>query len=323
MQLNLPILEQLVNCKNILIAGAGGGFDVFVGLPLYFTLKALGKTVHLANYSFCDPIVSDSVGESEVLIKDLLVGIKGKVSRILPYFPEGYLAQWFDEIRSEVVPIWMLIKPGAAPLLQAYRCLIEHLDIDALILVDGGVDSLMRGDEDEPGTMLEDSITLSAVEQLNVPVNILACLGFGTEIGDGIAHYHVLQNIAALAKAGGFLGSCALTAQMEAFQLYEAASRYVWEQPVHQKSHIGTQVISAVHGETGNFHPYEDDFSQRVRVYVSPLMSLYWFFDAPIVARHNLLAEALRPTQTTRDAMQIVALLRRDFKRRKNQALPY
>ncbi len=46
MQLNLPILDQLADSKSILIAGIGGGFDVLAGLPLYFTLRAIGKTVH-------------------------------------------------------------------------------------------------------------------------------------------------------------------------------------------------------------------------------------------------------------------------------------
>lgn len=54
MRLNLPILDQLQSSQNILIAGAGGGFDVFAGLPIYFTLREQGKTVHLANFSFAD-----------------------------------------------------------------------------------------------------------------------------------------------------------------------------------------------------------------------------------------------------------------------------
>jgi hypothetical protein len=39
MQLNLPILDQLSPCRNLLIAGMGGGFDVFCGLPIYFELQ--------------------------------------------------------------------------------------------------------------------------------------------------------------------------------------------------------------------------------------------------------------------------------------------
>jgi len=34
MDLNLPILDQLASCKNLLIAGMGGGYDVFCGLPI-------------------------------------------------------------------------------------------------------------------------------------------------------------------------------------------------------------------------------------------------------------------------------------------------
>ncbi|HLA43290.1 MAG TPA: hypothetical protein VJZ27_07640, partial [Aggregatilineales bacterium] len=52
MQLNLPILDALSERKHILISGAGGGFDVFAGLPLYHALRERGKNVFLSNYSF-------------------------------------------------------------------------------------------------------------------------------------------------------------------------------------------------------------------------------------------------------------------------------
>jgi hypothetical protein len=52
MQLNLPILDQLAPCRNILIAGMGGGFDVFCGLPIFFALQERGRSVHLANLTF-------------------------------------------------------------------------------------------------------------------------------------------------------------------------------------------------------------------------------------------------------------------------------
>jgi len=49
---NLPIFQQLEDSKNILIAGAGGGFDIFCGILLYFNLINQGKKVTLANFSF-------------------------------------------------------------------------------------------------------------------------------------------------------------------------------------------------------------------------------------------------------------------------------
>jgi hypothetical protein len=324
MELNLPILDKLADSTNILIAGAGGGFDIFVGLPIYFTLKALGKTVHLANYSFSEMALVKHVSEPIVLIEDDLIGAHGMVNRVLPYYPEGYLAQWFKETHHEDITIWMFSRPGVVQLIESYNKLIEHLGrIDALILVDGGVDSIMRGNEDNPATMLEDSITLCAINSLDIPVKILGCLGFGTEMIDGMCHYHALENIAALAKEGPFLGSCALTPQMQAFQLYEAALRYVWDQPFHQKSHISTQVIPAVHGEMGNYHLYDDDFAQRVRVSLSPLMSLYWFFDAMTVYRHNLIAPALSQTSSVREALGIASTLRHNFQIRPRKNIPY
>ncbi len=46
------LFAALKDSERILVAGAGGGFDVYAGLPLAFALMDLGKTVHLANLSF-------------------------------------------------------------------------------------------------------------------------------------------------------------------------------------------------------------------------------------------------------------------------------
>lgn len=303
MQLNLPMLDRLAGCKSILIAGAGGGFDVFAGLPIYFTLRDLGYTVHLANYSFCDFVIAHAFSQPVVLHDGLVIGARPPVDAPLPYYAEGYLSRWFQEVRHEDVTVWMFAKTGVEPLVEGYAALTQHLGTDALILVDGGVDSIMRGDEAGPGTLLEDSISLAAANTLDLPVKLLACLGFGTEVEEQVCHHHALENIAALAKAGGFLGSCALTPQMSAFQQFEAACRYTWEQPAHVKSHITTRVIPAVHGEFGDYHMYPDQRDLRhTFVLISPLMSLYWFFDAQAVIERNLLIGLLEGTQSTRDA---------------------
>ena len=321
MQLNLPILDQLADAKNILIAGAGGGFDVFIGLPLYFTLRAFGKTVHLANYSFMELQLANLIGETEELIPNRLAAALGGIKIPVEYYPEGFLAEWFQQERGEKVPVWMFGHSGVAPLIEAYDRLVDHLQPDALILCDGGVDSIMRGDEAQPGTMLEDSITLAAVEHLKIPIKIQACLGFGTEVEEMLCHHHALENIAALAAEGAFLGSCALTPQMEVFQLYESACRYAWEQPNRHKSHISTRIIPAVHGEFGDYHLY--DYDKHIPVFVSPLMSLYWFFDADIVIRRNLLIDFIRETQTTTDAFRICGRLMQSFRTRPKRSIPY
>lgn len=304
MQLNLPILHLLENSENILIAGAGGGFDIFAGLPIYFTLKEMGKNVHLANYSFMHFKLAKVLGDPIIEIDGVLIGARGQVKHDFAYYPEGFLAEWFTEQDDDTI-VWM-IQGSAVPLVQkAYERLIRKLNIDAIILVDGGVDSLMRGDESNPGSLLEDTISLVAIEAFDVPVKILASVGFGTEQEEDVCHYTALENMAMLIKEGSFYGSCALTPQMEAFQKYEQACRHAWEQPGRKKSHISTRIIPAVQGEFGNYHMYPDDDYKHSRLFVSPLMGLYWFFDADGVVKQSLLADVIRHELTKQDAFTV------------------
>ncbi|NWF67601.1 MAG: DUF1152 domain-containing protein [Chloroflexi bacterium] len=320
MELNLPILPQLAESKSILIAGAGGGFDVFAGLPLYFTLRARGKNVHLANLSFTEFRLAALVSEIETLLPDLLVGARGRVKHTLSYLPEPLLAQWFQQQHAQDITIWMLANSGGRQLKRAYQHLVEHLQVDALILIDGGVDSLMRGDESGSGTLVEDTLSLAAVRALPLPVKILGCIGFGTEVEEAVCHYNALENMAALTKAGAFLGVCALTPQMLAFQQFEAACRYVWEQKDHHKSHISTRIIPAVRGEFGAYDMYNDHFPG---VCLSPLMGLYWFFDAATVIQHNKLIDALADTHDKPAAFRIADALIQRMQMRPRRALPY
>ena len=40
-------------------------------------------------------------------------------------------------------------------MLEVYEALVKELQVDAIILADGGTDSLMQGDEDGLGTPME------------------------------------------------------------------------------------------------------------------------------------------------------------------------
>ncbi len=41
--LTVPLFDSLRQSERVLLAGAGGGFDIFSGLPLYFALRNAGK----------------------------------------------------------------------------------------------------------------------------------------------------------------------------------------------------------------------------------------------------------------------------------------
>ena len=315
MDLNLPLLNQLSNCKNLLIAGMGGGFDVFCGLPIFFELKKHGINVHLANFSFSD-IENVDFG---IRLTRTLVGITPQAGRLFPYFPEFHLVNWFKEKRNEAITIWCFHKTGAAPLTENYKILAEHLSLDGILLVDGGVDSLVRGDEAELGTAIEDLTSLYAVNQLSEIQNRwLACIGFGAE--QNLTHAHIFENIASLTRAGGFLGACSLTPEMESYQAYDEAVTFVQAREFQDPSVINSSIVSAVRGHYGDYHLTEK--TKRAHLWISPLMSIYWFFDFNRVVEQNLLLPEVEGTKLFRDALYRVIAKAERTSRRPDSKIP-
>ena len=286
--MKLPFFEELDKAHDILIAGAGGGFDVFCGLPLYFWLKNAGKTVHLANLSFTELGFCD--GERPV----------PSMIRVLPntggsrnYFPEVHLASWLAGRFGET-PIYAIERSGVQPVLAAYQWLARELAPDTLILVDGGTDSLMRGDEAGLGTPQEDMASLYAANAVSgLARKFLVCLGFGIDAFHGICHAHFLENAAALIEEGAYLGAWSLTREMEAFRLYSEALEFVTARMPRQ-SIVNTSIVSAVSGRFGNAHTTRR--TEGSELFINPLMSLCWAFRLEDVARRNLYLDRISAT---------------------------
>jgi hypothetical protein len=298
MNLNLPIFDQLAPCQNLLIAGMGGGFDIYCGLPIYFELKQRGMNVHLANYSFSNI----KLLEYGKRLSNTLVGVQAGQDDARAYFPEKHLADWFKEKLNQEVTIWSFHKTGVVQLYEDYQRLIEHLAIDGVLLVDGGVDSLVRGDETMLGTVVEDAVSLCAVQQLkHLKARYLTCIGFGAELH--MTYSHILENIAAITQDGGFKGVCALTPQMPSYLLYEQAVLYAQNQPQQEASVINSSIISSVRGHHGDFHLTSK--TKGSSLYISPLMGLYWWFDLMTVAKHNHFLSQISETVTFQEALRL------------------
>jgi hypothetical protein len=158
--LRLP--TTLERSQRVLVAGAGGGFDVYAGLPIYERLRALGKEVFLANLSFTylGGTNAQQLTRALHLVEPGTTGGDG-------YFPERTLARFLSR-RGESVCVYAFDKLGVAPVQEGYANLVRSLDLDAIVLVDGGTDILLRGDEQNLGTPEEDMTSLAAVAALAV-----------------------------------------------------------------------------------------------------------------------------------------------------------
>lgn len=308
--LTLPFFREIENAQTILLAGAGGGFDIFSGLPLYFGLRNLGKRVHLANLSF-SPLFTATGRWLSPALMEVTADTAGRSY----YFPEKYLAQWFVT-QGEQIPIYCFERTGVQPLLAAYQTLIDLLHIDTIILIDGGTDSLMRGDEPGLGTPEEDIASLAAVHQLQLDTKLLVCLGFGIDTFHGVCHAHFLEAVSELTRHDGFLGTWSLTKEMPEVQRYREATEAVLHAMPSHPSIVSTSILSALAGLFGDIQATQRTADSKL--FINVLMTLYWCFRVDSVAQRLLYLNDILHTQTSRDLTSAIERFRDSLPQRKD-----
>jgi hypothetical protein len=301
--LQLPFFAELDEAKTILIAGAGGGFDIFSGLPLYFALRGAGKQVFLANLSFSH---LEAATGRQLAPAALEVTADSRV--MAGYFPEYHLCRWFRS-QSEEVPIYCFDRTGFQPLLEGYRAVVNHLQVDTVVLVDGGTDSLMRGDEAGLGTPEEDIVSIAAVDVLEVARKYLVCLGFGVDAFHGVCHAHALEAVAELTREGAFLGALSLTQEMPEVRRYMEAAEAVCAAMPDCPSIVCASILSALEGHYGDHH--RTGRTRGSTLWINPLMTMYWCFRLNPVACRILYLHEVKRTQTAWDLIEAIDAFRR------------
>ena len=312
------IFQILKKCRSILIAGCGGGYDVMSGLPLYFSFKKQGKEVHLANLSFSPLRQLTSKFYCTDCVK---VNSELKLAnKSLSYFPEYYLSKWFKEKCQQEVSIYSFYREiGVKELTKGYEKIVAEHKIDAIVLVDGGTDSVTFGNEKHMGTPAEDHCSMAAVNGVdNVSVKILACLGFGVDAFHGVSHGLFLENTAKLEQTGGYLGCFSLSKSTTECQLYIEAYQAVASHM--QDSIVCTSIISAIQGHFGDHHVTPRTSGSNL--FINPLMSIYWTFSLDKVMEQIPYTTKLANTKTMDEVVLVIAEHHSKQKHRERIELP-
>ncbi|WP_157239280.1 DUF1152 domain-containing protein [Catenuloplanes japonicus] len=301
-----PLLGALSGARRVLVAGAGGGFDVYAGLPLVFALRESGVEVHLANLSFSELELVDR----NFWVNQHVVAVTPEATSPDWYFPEGVLARW---LAAHDMPSTVYAFPplGVQTLREGYRYLVELLDLDAIVLVDGGTDILMRGDENALGTPVEDMTSLGAVAGIDVPVKLVTCLGFGIDAYHGVNHVNVLENLAALDREGGYLGALSIPGASREAALYRDAVADAAAATPERPSIVNGQIAAALSGEFGDVQ-----FTKRTRgssLFVNPLMAMYFTVDLDKLAARCLYLDRLENTVGRRQVISRIEAYRREL----------
>jgi hypothetical protein len=311
-----PLFAALGSARSVLIAGAGGGFDVYAGLPLALALWRRGIQVHLASLSF-----------SQLELTDRESWVAEHVAAVTPdsvspdwYCPERTLARW---LAAHDLPSTVYAFPplGVQWLRDAYRHLVERLDVDAVVLVDGGTDILLRGDESNLGTPVEDITSLAAVAGLDIPVKLVSCLGFGIDAHDGVNHCQVLENIAALDRDGGYLGALSIPGGSREAVLYRDAVADAQAATPERPSIVNGQIAAATGGGFGDVQ-----FTRRTSgnpLFVNPLMAMYFTVDLDKLAARCLYLDRIENTVGRRQVISRIEAYRNEVSPRIARAYPH
>lgn len=298
------IFQLLSSAKTVLIGGCGGGYDVTSGLPLYFALRAQGKQVLLANLSFTDLHRKVADDKSKYCDKCVKVTHDMKVEETAnTYFPEFYLSQWFWERFSERVPIFTFNREsGVTQLSKAYSKICSEHMVDAIVLVDGGTDSLMFGSEEKMGTPVEDQSSIVAANSVEGVSKYLAAIGFGVDTFHGVSHGLFLENVAALERDGGFLGCFSVPINSLEGGLYlegyQAIARHM------QPSIVCASITDAMQGHFGNHHSTKR--TGKSELFINALMPIYWTFELEELFAKIPYAASLRDTTSCFDVMKVI-----------------
>lgn len=268
--------DRIGRARCVLLAGCGGGYDVFAAVPMAMRALALGKRVVFGSLSFADLV--GQVGATRVGPSGILVSADLEPRA---YFPELVLRRWLDS-RGIEAPVHAYPRAGVAGVRADVRAIVEREGVDAVVLVDGGTDALIKGDEEGLGTVVEDAMSVLAARGLAVGSTSLACLGFGVDHFHGVSHRSFLENTAEATRLGGFLGVSGVvrgTVGGDAFlDLVATANR---ESPF-RPSIVANSVASAIGGAFGDAQVVGR--TRGTELFVNPLMSLYWCYDLAVVA---------------------------------------
>lgn len=294
-------------------------------MTIYPELKRLSKKITIASYSFGNPM---RIEGAEVVFKHNLLGDKdathnnvyatrvdAKCKAPKDYGPEVGMCDFLDKEYSDCAPHSVYAhyaRDFSVPVLREfYEQLCARHEVDAVVLFDGGSDSLMAGDEEGLGDPVEDAVSVATVATLSHPLKyrLLVSLGFGCDRYNSVSDAASLRAVAELTRSGGFLGTVSLEPASVGLSCYRRCVDHVYSHYVFRSVLTGS-VIAAAQGHFGSGAlPSNVQMGNRVKVgstFIWPLMAMLFAFDCTAVFQRSLICKWIKDCQTVPELMSVV-----------------
>ncbi len=254
--------------------------------PIVDELREAGHRVFFSNYSFSDVKRGTPFCESCFRVDEQL-----PIERTT-YYPEVSFAAWYHQIN-------------------------HHL------MIDGGVDSIFRGDEFDIASPVEDTISLIAAQSASsLQSKILILSAFGSEgVGKSVSHAEVLQCLSRFIAQSKLRGISSILNNPRAAHRFADMARYLRESVCSEDwNNIVNSIDASLVGAFGD--TVVTSRTNRLPIWVSPLTSLLWFLDLEAVALDKLFYSTYVELQHFDDIMNAIFRIRLNMPNGKRPSIP-
>lgn len=322
MSLFLPrFLQELSDpsINSVLLTGCGGGFDFVHSMTMIPELRRMKKNYIIGSYSFGQP----QEIEAEVIFSALnstVIAKKVYASSLCSQFycPEVAICQFLDKEFPEDSPHFVYAyyaRDFSVKILKdLHKWIIQQHSIDAILLFDGGSDSLMKGDENGLGDPIEDAVSVAAVAEAEVKFKVLISIGVGCDRYNDVSDRSTLRAISEISKLGGFLGSISLEKGNPTLEFYRKCLEFIYTKQDF-RSVLAGSIVAAADGYFG-----DSDIPASVigrvnkgSLFIWPLMSMLWAFDVNVVDQRSLITKWIRLAETSKNSYQVLEYRRNEL----------
>jgi len=260
----------------------------------------MGKNIIFGSYSFGNV--------ADITHRYVVVAYEGQLNEVRLvnassmgssyYCPEILLCKYLDSVEKgeeHSVYAYNARQFTVNELKTLYEYFIETHDIDAIILIDGGTDSLMAGDETGLGDPIEDCVSVTAVSQLDDTIEkILLTVGFGSDRFNDVTDSSSFRAVAELTAMGGMLGIVSIEKDSQCHQFYRDGISFIYDNQTFRSVLTGL-ILESIDGNYGLIVPKGlESRVQQGEAYCWPLMSLIWGFDVNVVVKRSQLADVIK-----------------------------
>lgn len=288
--------------STVLISGCGGGFDIVAGIPLALELEKMGHKIIFSSYSFTRlnevenaltfpngiKLVDANSTLQRLKFENNVYFTEDESIPVDEYFPEKYMCEWYKN-QGKPKKIFCYNDISIHKLTRFFNALNKKYKIDCHIVMDGGADGILRGDEFELGSPLLDTVSIMASDLCTIENKIYALSAFGSEgVNNDVSHAEVLKRMSEITATGHMLGISSILNNSEIADSFKSAVDHIMNRT---HSFYNSVIISSIVESLKGKYGYQS-FNTKTNnspVWISPLQSLLWYMDLHSVAQNKVL----------------------------------